>query len=126
MTLTGLVKLLTEQFLPDIHQHYLFENYRQQQFCRVTSDTVPDYLRGRPQAVIKHCLVRKTNSNKFTAEAIQTTEKPGVSCGESQRREAHSGFWYCFRGGYSILFMQGLDKVAHSLQTFLCCLSSET
>ena len=27
MTLTGLVKLLTEQFLPDIHQHYLFENY---------------------------------------------------------------------------------------------------
>jgi len=78
MTLTGLVKLLTEQFLPDIHQHYLFENYRQQQFYRVASDTVPDYLRGRPRAVIKHCLVRKTNSNKFTAEAIQTTEKPGV------------------------------------------------
>ena len=25
MTLTGLVKLLTEQFLPDIHQHYLFD-----------------------------------------------------------------------------------------------------
>ena len=28
--------------------------------------------------MIKHCLVRKTNSNKFTAEAIQTNEKPGV------------------------------------------------
>ena len=39
---------------------------------------MPDYLRGRPRTVIKHCLVRKRNSNKFTAEAIQTTEKPGV------------------------------------------------
>ena len=36
MTLTGLVKLLMEQFLPDIHQHYLFENYRQQQFYRAS------------------------------------------------------------------------------------------
>lgn len=65
MTLTGMVKLLTEQFLPDIHQHYLFENYRQLPFYRAASDTVPDYL-------------HKTNSNKFTAEAVQTTEKPGV------------------------------------------------
>ena len=78
MTLTGMVKLLTEQFLPDIHQHYLFENYRQLPFYRAASDTVPDYLRGRPHAVIKHCLVHKTNSNKFTAEAVQMTEKPGV------------------------------------------------
>ena len=28
MTLTGLVRLLIDQFLPDSHQHYLFENYR--------------------------------------------------------------------------------------------------
>ena len=40
MTLTGLVKLLTEQFLPDIHQHYLFENYRQLPFYHAASDTV--------------------------------------------------------------------------------------
>ena len=44
MPLTRLVKLLTEQFLPDIHQHYLFENYRQLPFYRAASDTVPDYL----------------------------------------------------------------------------------
>lgn len=49
MTLTGLVRLLVDQFLPDSHQHYLFENYRQMDIYRVPADVVPRYLQGRPR-----------------------------------------------------------------------------
>ena len=78
MTLTGLVRLLLEQFLLDSRQHYVFENYRQLECYRVPSDIVPEYLRGRPRAVIKHCLLRKTKSNKFAADAVQDTSMAGV------------------------------------------------
>ena len=36
MTLTGLV--LIDQFLPDSHQHYLFENYQQMDVYRVPAN----------------------------------------------------------------------------------------
>ena len=76
MTLTGLVHLLVEQFLPDSHQHYLFENYRQMDIYRVPASVVPSYLRGRPRTLIKHRFVRKTKSNKFTRDSIHETDTP--------------------------------------------------
>ena len=77
MTLTGLVGLLVDQFLPDSHQHYLFENYRQMDIYRVPANVVPSYLKGRPRTLIKHCLVRKTKSNKFTHDSIHQNDTPG-------------------------------------------------
>jgi hypothetical protein len=77
MTLTGLVRLLVDQFLPDSHQHYLFENYRQMDIYRVPANVVPSYLQGRPRTLIKHCLVRKTKSNKFTRDSIHQKDTPG-------------------------------------------------
>ena len=77
MTLTGLVRLLVDQFLPDSHQHYLFENYRQMDIYRVPANVVPSYLKGRPRTLIKHCLVRKTKSNKFTHDSIHQNDIPG-------------------------------------------------
>ena len=78
MTLTGLIRLLVDQFLPDSHQHYLFENYRQMDIYRMPADLVPEYLTGRPRTFIRHCLVRKTRSNKFTGDSIQQTDTPGL------------------------------------------------
>ncbi len=78
MTLTGLIRLLVDQFLPDSHQHYLFENYRQLDIYRMPADLVPEYLKGRPRAIVKHCLTRKTKSNKFTQDSIIKDDKPGV------------------------------------------------
>lgn len=77
MTLTGLIRLLVDQFLPDSHQHYLFENYRRMDIYRVPAAIVPTYLKGRPRALIKHCLDRKTKSNKFTSDSIHETDTPG-------------------------------------------------
>ena len=78
MTLTGLIRPLVDQFLPDSQQHYLFENYRQMEIYRMPADLVPDYLKGRPRTFIKHCLVRKTRSNKFTGDSVQQTDTPGL------------------------------------------------
>ena len=77
MTLTGLVRLLVDQFLPDSHQHYLFENHRQMDIYHVPASIVPSYLQGRPSTLIKHCLVRKTKSNKFTRDSVHETDSPG-------------------------------------------------
>ena len=77
MTPTGLVRLLVDQFLPDSHQHYLFENYRQMDIYRVPANVVPSYLKGRPRTLIKHYLVRKTKSNKFTHDSIHQNDTPG-------------------------------------------------
>ena len=77
MTVTGLVRLLIDQFLPDSHQHYLFENYRPTDIYRLPANVVPSYLQGRPHTLIKHCLVRKTKSNKFTRDSIHQTDTCG-------------------------------------------------
>ena len=42
------------------------------------ADLVPEYLTGRPRTFIRHCLVRKTRSNKFTGDSIQQTDTPGL------------------------------------------------
>lgn len=44
---------------------------------RVPADVVPRYLQGRPRTLIKHCLVRKTKSNKFTHDSIHQTDTRG-------------------------------------------------
>ena len=38
---------------------------------------VPEYLHGRPPSVVKHCLIRKTKSNKYTEDAVKQAEMPG-------------------------------------------------
>ena len=62
----------------DLHQHYLFENYRQMDIYRVPANIVPGYLKGRPRSLIRHCLVRKTKSNKFTGDSVHQTDVPGT------------------------------------------------
>ena len=44
---------------------------------RVPANVVPSYLKGRPRTLIKHCLVRKTKSNKFTHDSIHQNDTPG-------------------------------------------------
>ena len=38
---------------------------------------VPEYLHGKPPSVVKHCLIRKTKSNKYTEDAVKQAEMPG-------------------------------------------------
>ncbi len=76
MTLSGIVTLLIEQFLPDMRQMYVFKNYKQSGVYRSYNDKFfPTYHQGRPRQVILHCLERKTQSHKFPAQAIKEVRK---------------------------------------------------
>ncbi len=78
LTLTRIACLIVDQFLPDMYQNYVFQNFKQLNIYRLPSAAIPLYLQGRPPSVVKHCLVRKTRSNKFTRDAVEDTDKPGV------------------------------------------------
>lgn len=75
LTLSALVKLLIEEFIPDIHHKYLLQNYKASSTYRCYNDIVPPYLRDCPRSVILHCLERKSNSRKFNVEDILTQDQ---------------------------------------------------
>ena len=70
LTLSALVKILIEEFIPDIHHKYLLQNYKASSTYRCYNDIVPPYLCECPRSVILHCLERKSNSRKFNVEDI--------------------------------------------------------
>ena len=45
---------------------------------QLPSAPVPHYLQGRPPTVVKHCLIQKTKSSKYTKDKLVCTKSPGV------------------------------------------------
>ena len=70
MTLSAIVTLITESFLPETYQKYLFLNYKQSSQYRSYKSFVPEFLHGRPRSVIIHCLERRSRSLKYTTEDV--------------------------------------------------------
>ena len=74
LTLSQIVTLLLEQFLPDCYQKYLFQNFKLTSFNRSYKTFVPSYLHDRPREVILHCLDRKSSCRKFRETDICEVE----------------------------------------------------
>ena len=54
MTVSALVRVLVESFLPDTHQKYVMQNLKVSEwYCQYRS-FVPDFLKGRPRSLIIH------------------------------------------------------------------------
>lgn len=70
LTLSRLVVVLNETFLPDMHHKHMFLNYQMLPTYRAYNSFVPLYLHGRPRQVIIHCLERKSNCQKYNEEDI--------------------------------------------------------
>lgn len=71
-TLSYLVTVLIEEFLPESFHKYQKENFAMTEAYRSYNDFVPVYLRGRPRKVILlHCLSRMQKVAKFTKESIK-------------------------------------------------------
>ena len=70
MMLSSIITLIVEVFLPESYQKYLFQNYKQSSKYRTYNSFVPDYLHGRPRAIISHCLERRSKALKYTTEDI--------------------------------------------------------
>ena len=71
LTLSGIVALLIDRFLPDMWQKYVFQNYKLSEEYRAYTEEIPGYLKGRPKSVIFHCLERKAKCLKFTKDDIE-------------------------------------------------------
>lgn len=71
INLSQLANILIFEFLPDSYRKYLFQNCKMDSSYRSYSEEVPEYLHGRPPALIKHCLNRLQKAKKkFRAESI--------------------------------------------------------
>lgn len=77
-TLSSLVTLLVERYLPDAQQRYVIPNLQASEWYRKYNDFVPEFLRGRPRSVILHCMNRQSRSNKYTEETLSMGEEEGV------------------------------------------------
>ena len=64
MSLSHIVSIIVEQFLPEQHRKYLFLNFQMDPTYRAYNTHVPSYLQGRPRNVIIHCLVREEKAKK--------------------------------------------------------------
>ena len=78
ITLSHLVTILVEEFLPEAFHKYQKENFAMSEFYRSYNDFVPDYLQGRPRKVILHCLSRLQKVAKFTKASIKMATAPGT------------------------------------------------
>ena len=67
MTLSMIVTLLIEEFLPEMQQKYQFQMSKD---YRSYNKFVPEYLQGRPPKVIRHCMERKLKAKSFVGEDI--------------------------------------------------------
>ena len=74
ISLSGLITILVEAFLPESYHKYLFLNYKQSSSYRSYKDFVPEYLHGRPRTTILHCLDRKANSSKYMASEVEVID----------------------------------------------------
>ncbi len=77
-TLSALVCLLVERFLPEAQQSYVLPNLRSSEWFRRYNDFVPEFLRGRPRSVILHCLERQSRSSKYHNNDVKVGEREGV------------------------------------------------
>ena len=77
-TLSALVCLLVERFLPEAQQSYVLPNLKASEWYRRYNDFVPGFLRGRPRSVILHCLDRQSRSNKYHDGDLSEGEREGV------------------------------------------------
>ena len=73
-TLSNTITLLVENYLPCCKQKYLVKNYQQSSQYRSYKSFIPSYLHDRPRSVVLHCLDRKSNSTKFSAESIHDVD----------------------------------------------------
>ena len=72
--MSNTITLLVENYLPCCKQKYLVKNYQLLSQYRSYKSYIPSYLHDRPRSVILHCLDRKSNSAKFSAESIHDVD----------------------------------------------------
>lgn len=77
MTLSGIVGVIIECFLPDAHRNYILSNIQVSEWYRKYKDSVPSFLHGRPRNVVLHCLDRQAKGRKYDRGSVTMLEEEG-------------------------------------------------
>lgn len=77
ITLSQLVSVLIDQFLPQLFHKYQKQNFTMSETYRSYNECIPEYLRGRPRSVILHCLSRIRKAKKFREGSVKQTNDAG-------------------------------------------------
>ena len=77
VTLSYLVTIIVEEFLPESFMKYQRENFAMTEMYRPYNDSIPDYLKGRPKKVVLHCLSRLQKVAKIKKESVTMTDNSG-------------------------------------------------
>ena len=90
VTLSELLTVVIDTYLPESYQKYLFKNYQMSETYRSYNSFVPSFLKGRPRSVIIHCLQRMKKSQRFTKTDIEfSDETNGLFHLKSQSGKVH-------------------------------------
>lgn len=57
-TLSTLMRVVIQDFLPDLFQNYVMLNYRASSNFKAYDASIPHYLHNRPRTVVQHCMKR--------------------------------------------------------------------
>ena len=120
LTLSGIATLLVKNYLPDMYQKYIFQNYKFSGEYRAYSPSVPSYLHGRPHSIITHCLHRKAKANKYTTEDV-TKVDDGVFQVTKPKGGNHTVTFCSDSGSPSCTCKDGSD-IIYLASTFSACL----
>lgn len=90
MTVSALVRVLVESFLPDMRQKYVIQNLKASEWYRQYKSFVPDFLRGRPRSLIIHCLERQARAKKFDETSVISNPQSGIFTIMKQSNGSHT------------------------------------
>ena len=94
-SLTGVMTVINEQFLPEAYQKYSQANTRMTTECKSYGPETPKFLVNRPHHFIKHVQSRMFSANDWPENGINVTD-PNVGIFEvlSLQGEPESPLWY--------------------------------
>ena len=102
-TLSALVSLLVERFLPEAQQSYVLPNLKAAEWYRRYNDFVKRFLRCRSRSVILHCLDQQSRSNKYHDKDLMDGES--IHYTEERQGTVHGRLWQKLTGTDAILFL---------------------
>ncbi|XP_065658459.1 uncharacterized protein LOC136082971 [Hydra vulgaris] len=68
-SLSGMITVLVEQFLPDKYNSYVESNFKASGYYRSYQQSLPSWLHNRPKKFVAHC-IEKLDSSKFIASNL--------------------------------------------------------
>jgi len=96
-SLTGMLTILIEEFLPSNYERYCDENLKCNSWYRAYASNVPEYLRNKPRDLVKHCMLKIEEAKHYDKTGITVVGEKRFKMlsfeSESRQRKVYSIFF---------------------------------